>query len=357
MIDSCPAQTDPFYVALIAAGGAILGTILKDFVFRIWERRRDKSDNLVAIYARYGEPLLSASSKLMWRLGEIFKHPVMAGFLKTDIYAPSSSKYAVFSNYKKISTLYRLAELLAWVRACRIEFSSLRVADAKKAKPVETAFHRLECALADGPQVQLERLNGLSQLWNIQLPGNSDLLTTIGIDMEAKFDRFLVSSGASDLEKLTSDERFTLLRSISDAITTPLAIKPIDGTLLLDRSHIALKILDIREAWIYRDWQTAIGDLLLKRVDRPDRTYDVIGFSEFEAMCTSGTDDQMKWIARLSAVFDDVDIATRDPYDHRPDQLRKILKATAALTLELSKCVTGCNLTPETIVEAERLSK
>jgi hypothetical protein len=357
MIDPCPAPSHPVYVALIAAGGAILGTILKDFVFRTWERSREKSDNLAAIYARYGEPLLSASSKFMWRLGEIFKHPVMAGFLKADIYAPAAHKYGVFANYKKISTLYRLAELLAWVRACRIEFSSLRVADAEKAQPVEGAFHHLECALADGPQVQLERLKGLSQLWNIHLPENSELLTTIGIDMEARFDRFLVSSGADDLERLTTEEQFTLLKSISDAITTPLAIKPIDAKQLSDRPHIALKILDIREAWIYRDWQTAIGDLLLRRVDRPDRTYDVIGFSEFEAMCTSGTDDQKKWIARLAAVFDDVDIATRDPYDHRPDQLRKLLKATAALTLELSKCVTGCNLTPETIVEAERLSK
>jgi len=358
MFDQAPTTSSPhpIVVALIAAGGAIAGTILKDFVFRIWERHRDKSDALSTIYARYGEPLSSSSSRLMWRLAEIFEQPVRAGFLKVDICTPASNKYAVFANYKKISTLYRLAELLAWVRACRIEFSSLKVADSKKAGPVERAFTDLESALADGPQVELERLKGLCKLWNIQLPQDSQLLSSIAIDVETATDQAMISFKVNDLDRLATGERSQLLKTVANCITKRLVIQPIESAILDEQSSTAIKLIGIREAWVYRDWQGAIGDLLLRRVDRPDRTYDVIGFSEFETMCTSGTDDQKKWIGRLSAVFDDVDIATRDPYDHRPDQLRKLLKTTALLTVQLSRCVASCSLSKETVSKAERLS-
>ena len=115
-----------------------------------------------------------------------------------------------------------------------------------------------------------------------------------------------------------------------------LRVNAISPTVLDQTWGQAFEIAAIREAWVYRDWQGAIGDLMIRDVEHGERRFDVIGFSEFESICMNGTDDQKKWIARLSAIFDEIDIAVHDRFDHRPKQLRGVLRATAILIQALS---------------------
>lgn len=355
-ISTSQQQLNPVFTALIAAGAAISGVVLKDFVFRRWDRQQEKSADLAAVYARYAEPLSSASVSLMWRLKQIFEEPGRAGFLKVATCGPVGNKYAVYGHYKKVSTLYRLAVLLAWVRACRRDFHSLRVADAKAALPVEQAFARIESALADGPEVELQRLEGLGNLWNIKLTDNRQLRSALGIAVESAIDSKLKTFSSDDLTCINEAEKQDLLRSVSLAITGGLRVKPISEEVLKERSTLALDIIGIREAWIYREWQSAIGDFMLQRVEGASRPYEVISFSNFETYCTSGNEEQNKWIGRLSEVFDGVDVAVRDPYDHRYKQLHDLLTTTAALVLALSSCLLDHNLPRDSVSEAHRLS-
>jgi hypothetical protein len=73
-------------------------------------------------------------------------------------------------------------------------------------------------------------------------------------------------------------------------------------------------------------------------------------------MCTDGSDVQKKWIFRLSAVFDGIDLSWRDPYDHRPSQLRAVLHATASLTLALTPCVDERNISEQSRSLASRIA-
>jgi hypothetical protein len=96
---------------------------------------------------------------------------------------------------------------------------------------------------------------------------------------------------------------------------------------------------------------------MLRAIDGSERRFEVIGFSEFESMCTDGTDVQKKWIFRLSAVFDGIDLSWKDPYDHRPSQLGAVLHATAQLTLALSQSVDERNISEQSLDLASRITE
>src|SRR5258708_3005013 len=54
--------------AAVAAVGAVLGVVLKDLIFKLWDEHRAKRETLRAVYARYADPLSLATVSLLWRL-------------------------------------------------------------------------------------------------------------------------------------------------------------------------------------------------------------------------------------------------------------------------------------------------
>ena len=73
----------------------------------------------------------------------------------------------------------------------------------------------------------------------------------------------------------------------------------------LDRTwEEALNILTMREAWIYRDWQSAIGDVMTRRLQAEERHFEVIGYGEFELFLASGTEAEKLAVERLLSIFD-----------------------------------------------------
>ena len=69
-IGEASTQKVSLETAALAAVGALLGVILKDLIFKLWEERRAKKETLRAVYARYAEPLSLATVSLLWRLHE-----------------------------------------------------------------------------------------------------------------------------------------------------------------------------------------------------------------------------------------------------------------------------------------------
>lgn len=331
------ANTAAMKTALIAALGALLGVILKDLIFKRWEERRNRRVALDAVFTRYADPLATAATNLMWRLNEVFNRPGRGRFLRLKGVPTARNRYSTFGAYKKISTLYRLAALLGWIRACRREFSYLRLAHDTAARPISEAISAIETALADGPQVEIERLQQLCDLWLLPRIAAEQTESALAVDLESAVGDFLESSGVDELGSLEAEARDHLCAEAARTICKGLDVNCVSAPVIAQTSAQAFEIIAVREAWLYRDWQSAIGDLMVCEVSNRERRFDVIGFSEFEAMCMSGTDEEKKWLSRLSSILDEIDLSVQHRFDHRPKQLKAVLRATAVLIKALSK--------------------
>jgi len=147
-----------------ALGGAlanIMTGVLRDFIAKLWTDRREAAKSADEVYRRYAEPLASAVTSLLWRLKEMLGHDGRASYLL------SQDPKTVFEDYKLRSTYYRLAAVLGWVRALRRELSFFRRGAGGRLDEIEDAIANLEASLADGHHVELQRLDGLLQIWGL----------------------------------------------------------------------------------------------------------------------------------------------------------------------------------------------
>ena len=112
----------------------------------------------------------------------------------------------------------------------------------------------------------------------------------------------------------------------------------IPEALINTRVDEAIVFFGIKEAYVYRDWQAALGDLMLR--DSPDaaRRFDVIGFREFEdrflaakSAAGEGTSDR-RWFGRVEAIFYDLDMTKTGMFDARREQLRRLQQECANLS-------------------------
>jgi len=339
----------------MAAGGALIAVVLKDLIFKLLEERRVKRAALEEVYSRYADPLSSSAVSLMWRLHEALGQPGRSRFLKLTGIASPTNRYGTYDAYKKVSTLYRLAVLLGWVRACKREFSYLKIAEVNALPLVERAITNFESALADGPIVEMERLQELSKLWGLTLPGDDGRKSSIAVDLGTAIYEYMQKANHEQISALDDEQKSNLVLASAGTITTALGLQEVSSTVISESCARAIQIIDIKEAWIYRDWQSAIGDLVLKQIDSGERRFDVIGFSEFESLCLTGSEEQKRWVARLSAVFDGIDMVKRNPFDHRPNQLLTVLRATASLTGALSDCTKNTSISSESLALASKI--
>src|SRR5438874_4537609 len=127
--------------ALIGFGGLVLGLLLRDALLPLYFFRKRRETELEDRYkeredvleARYrsdliqardvvrlcADPLLQSCKSLNYRLKEVLEQKRRATFLLPQ--TPPSE----FIVYTRLSTLYRLACLLRWIRAYRTERSYL----------------------------------------------------------------------------------------------------------------------------------------------------------------------------------------------------------------------------------------
>jgi len=242
------------------------------------------------------------------------------------------------------------------IRACRREFSYLKVAESEAHGPIQEAINSFERALADGPAVAIERLVKLCSIWGLEQAISDEICQYLAVDLEIAIDEFFQYLNVDEVSLLSDCQKLQLVSRAAKVITSSLKLQDIPQDVIEQSWARAIQIVDFKEAWIYRDWQSAIGDLMLLKIDGAERRFEVVGFSEFESMCTDGTDVQKKWIIRLSAVLDGIDLSWKDPYDHRPSQLGAVLHATACLALALSPCVDERNISEQSRSLASRIA-
>lgn len=335
--------------ALIGAGVALIGFLLRDFLLKLWQERREGHQSTMAVFQRYGEPLAAAAASLLWRLHEVFHVPGRGEFLRGE--GPTTR----LDEYKAISTPYRLACLLGWIRAFRRELAMLKVDSKESLQNLDKAITSFESALADGPHVELTMLNGLADLWALQLPGDMDERQSTGTALDQCLKRTLREARVTLATELSDDDQKRgLCKALATEVCKRLHLNVPNQEVLTETCARAIQQVSIREAWLYRDWQQAIGDLMVVSTNGAERRFDIIGFGRFEDLWLGETPKVPRQLRRLAEVFERLDVSGADQYDARVGQLRRTLMTTAALIVALAGVKTRHRLVTSETLELAR---
>lgn len=319
--------TPSLVTALIGLAGVVLGLVARDVVMALYLARRKRADevadrNKVEVKAHrdlvrlYADPLRDAVTSLRFRLHEIVDKQ-QARYLLAD--APNIP----FLDYKRISTLYRIAAVLGWIRAIRRERSYLDPDETKGSVEME-AIGKFEVALADGGHVELHRLEELAGLWRVTtIP--ADVKPHVAALIDGARADYLAAKGRLAARDLDDGEQVELSRACADIIRREAGVE-IDDDVVVATAGQAATVFGIKEAYVYRDWQAAIGDMMLADKAIGVRHFSVMGFGRFEDLYLAAERRKKRsidarWFARLEAIIHDLDMAQTGNFDARRDQL------------------------------------
>jgi hypothetical protein len=331
-------------VALVGFVGVVIGLLGRDVFMALFlarqrriEELQDRSEERVIVNRDlvriYSDPLLEAVKSLRFRLDEIIE----AGRAQ---YLLAAAARTTFNEYKRLSTIYRLAAILGWIRAFRRERSYLDPREAGRGQD-EQPILGIERALADGQHVEQQRLDELLHTW--RLPNFSSdqavrLRATIALD--GLLQEFLKMKGTLSAVDLSKKDKIELAKRCAEMLTATLKVDVPEPLVVACADQVSA-LLNIREAYIYRDWQTALGDLMIVSVEGAPRRFDVIGYGEFEtrylnAHSLEDETSERRWFDRLETLFHDLDISKEGLFDARRAQIRNLREACLALEKHLT---------------------
>lgn len=346
----------PWWVPLAAALiGGFFGSLAEPTIKEIWIQRivekRTKTEQQHEVFRNYAAPLAAAAEKLTWRCAEIFID-------KRHHWLSSAALPQVYSEYKRTSTLYRIACILGWIRAMHLELSALPRGASGFATPVSDAVDRVQKALADGPHVELLRLNGVCHLWGIDLAARAPDLqeAALAAEFEVKFYETAgdqIRTNRNYLRQLDHQHKVRICRQLAEFLCTKLKRQPLDEGVITGNVDRAMVELSYREAWIYRDWQDAIGDAMLALDPDSVRRYKIIGFKGFEEIMNG----RFRWIEAFRDNIVDIDFDVSDPYDARANQLKSLAAGVADIVLSIARQEKDLVIDPQSIGVAKQLAK
>jgi len=318
---SVPVQVQ---AALIAAAVSLLTVLLSETFLRMRTRRAAKQ-SIRETYQKYADPLAFSSTDLFWRLREAFDDKGAGFYLKGRVHLTR------YEHYKALSTLYRMANTLGWIRALRRELLFIPRTNPKEVEKLDSALQRFTSALAEGGHVETRRVQSLISLWDVGKGSSPDAIARAGIQVDRRLKSFLHEYGASSASDLSDGHKLQLSQLVANVMTEALGCQPAAADLITETCSRTMVYLSVREAWIYRDWQAAIGDVMLRETQPGTRLFEVIGYRDFETLCKDGQESDRIWMKRLNAVIDDLDTHGDGSKDARIEQLRAVYIATAEM--------------------------
>lgn len=284
----------------------------------------------------------------MWRSKEIFVDDRNA-FLKL------STLPVNFNAYKRLSTLYRIASLIGWIRGMDLELSSLAAHNPGYAPPIAKQIDAFRSALADGPAVERDRLLQLCRIWSIDIGDvNEATLTRVGVRVEVKLHALLAEQN-SDMKNILSldrNGREWVVDNLARYAAAELGFDCLSAENVNASVKEAMESLAYREALIFREWQDAIGDAMINRDPDSPRKFRIIGFAAFsDLIAESGH----IWFKVLATSLDDIDFEHPDRRDFRAHQLRNIANTVGAMLIAINKTAKVSPFSKKTIAAAEQL--
>ncbi|RYE57579.1 MAG: hypothetical protein EOP18_02525 [Rhizobiaceae bacterium] len=333
---------------LIALAGVVLGLIARDLFMAAYFARRKRADELADrkesegkvhrdLVRLYADPLREAVKTLGFRLVEIVEK-------RQARYLMAEAPHIPFFEYKRISTLYRIAAVLGWIQAIRRERSYLDPDQASGSVGM-IAIDELGETLADGTHVELHRLTELCALWHV-----TDVEETKKAPIAALIDgdraEFLAAKAKLAARDLSVDEQAELSAKCADILRREAAVE-ISVEIVAATVVQAAAIFGIKEAYLYRDWQSAIGDMMLIEDQVGARHFSVMGFGRFEDLYLAAHRSskkrsiELRWFDRLERIVHDVDMAQSGMFDARRELLQTLLAKCRTLEKELERLAAG----------------
>ena len=326
-------MTENMLITMIGATTGLVTAIVTSFLIPIFQKKQEKVEQRRSVHERYAQPLAADAVNLLWRLDEIlFKG--RAQYLRED--APPTA----FNVYKRISTCYRIAAVLGWVRAIELEQSYLFYGEERSQGDLRVAVVDLESALADSPHVEVHVLRGVAELWNVALPDDTAEVARVAACGNAEMQHMLAEFHLAryrDFVSLDGARQIQVVRRMAAAVCEALGKPPVEETVLTATGAQALSRIAVRQAWIYRDWQQAIGTLMIRVIDGAARRFDVLDYGAFEALATGSDSEQKIWMDRLEAVVIGIDAVRPQLGDFRVAQLRAMARAVASLVCAIER--------------------
>ena len=314
---------------------AILTGVVTFLIFmgrEFWEKRkadREKKDQHLDIFRMYGYPLIIAAESLVNRLHEMFE--TKPRFLRKD--APDIEFY----QYNYISTLYRLCAVLGWIRAVRREVASLDVGGDDVNEELENAITNFQDALASNHFTSGKQVDYLTTRWELDI-SNLDLLE-IRVRNQRKRDceqrieklvwEFLAEKRKTTPHDLKAVDQLELLKKVFHLLSGDLeATGELNEDKLAESISSNLAVVSRRVSWIYRDWQRAIGDYMLGRVEDEvsARRLELMPFHEFEELYLDYLEnpEDHRYLGRIDRLFSDLRLGSAAVLDVRSEQLKVV---------------------------------
>ena len=313
--------------ALIASITTVAVFLLRDFVLKRVNEKRVNNQKALDVFRLYSDPLSRAAESLFWRLKEILRDEGRAVFLL------SGREKDPFHEYKFRSTLYRLSAFIGWIRAYRKQLVYFSLPNDSKIKPLRDALERFEKALADGHKVEEKRLNSIAKTWGLEI--NTQHSNKCAVALENVLKASVKNADLDLADGLSKEEQVGLCKRLSETLTKILNVDALSESQVLKDADEIIRLLSIREAWLYREYQTGIGDLVLSKTARGEKLYTVIGYEEFEELLLSTEDRSVRWISRIKILFDQLDIDHANGYDARHYMLEQTFIGLAYVLIAL----------------------
>lgn len=308
---------------LISAFIGAISALLVVYIQNRTEIKKERKEEYNA-YKKYSKPIMFASESLAWRLREILSFN--GAFLLPD--APMNG----FFKYKFDSTVYRLSALLGWIRAAQKEQSYLEGFGDTKSEKVREAINNFQKVLADGSHVEVSVFEELCKLFNITPKEITDQTRQkIGVEIEKIVFNFIPDQIKKNASTIKKKDQLKMVESIMEFITETTDSPKVDKKAIKEKLEIAIDEIAREFCWIYRDWQSAIGDEMLIILNDSYRNFDVIGFSEFMTK-----HEQNKWLKKIDNLFSNLDVSIDNRFDTRVSQIKLIYIAIINLIEELN---------------------
>jgi hypothetical protein len=305
--------------AVVTAVSTATNIALKD---RLDRRARSQSDRALqrTTYRKYADPLTSSAESLFWRLHEIYESD------RGD-YLHRGRGLTRYEKHKASSTRYRIAALLGWMVALKRELVLSNAQPDATVGPMRDAVAGVQIALAEGIHVEASSAQALAKLWGV-----SDLdVERAGWDINATVKRVLHERNALAVGELPFDDSDDLLIRIARDVEKHSGAV-ISSALIAENREDAIRAVARREAWLYRDWQDAIGDWMLVEGDGV-RRFHVKSYRAFADAERIRSSDDEEWLVRLGELTDELDIRDDEWADARIAQLRGVYQAVGQLVV------------------------
>ena len=311
---------------IISAGVGAAVALLTLYVDGI-RKKKDRKREEYNIYKSYSNPIIAAAESLAWRLREVLMFN--GAYLLPD--APMNG----FFKYKFDSTVYGMCYLIGWIRAVQKEHSYIEGINDTQTPNIRRTINSFQKVLADGSHVEVSILEELCKLYGLEEKQISDSIRQkLGVEIERIVFGFIPDQVKKNVSNLQAEQKLEMISSIMNLISEHTQQKSIEESEIGQKIDIAVDEIAREFCWIYRDWQNAIGDEMILKLEDGKRYYDVIGFAEFMKRRTKN-----EWIQKADNLFANLDVSIDNRFDTRVSQVKRIYVSLVELITALNETI------------------